>query len=126
MDGPGGRTGRKDRADGPGGRTGRKDGPGGRTGRKTDRAEGPGGQFEACVVLSGFVLPRKLKLPGLCFRESARQGPGPDRLGLKCYLAWGGNQGGGGGEKGGACFISFPRKTHKCTFFSYKYVLLYF
>ena len=30
-----------------------------------------------------------------------RTGPGPDRLGLKCYLAWGGGEvGGWGGAKG--------------------------
>ena len=29
-----------------------------------------------------------------------RTGPAPDRLGLKCYLAWGGNQGGGVGGGG--------------------------
>ena len=33
--------------------------------------------------------------PGPKLRQ--QPGPGPDRLGLKCYLAWGGSQGGGGG-----------------------------
>ena len=51
-----------------------------------------------------------------------RTGPGPDRLGLKCYWlggepGWCGGGGGGGGGKGGAYFISFFRKTNKCIFF---------
>ena len=33
-------------------------------------------------------------------RQYNRQYNRPDRLGLKCYLAWGGNQGGGGGGQG--------------------------
>ena len=33
-------------------------------------------------------------------RVLGRPGPGPDRLGLKCYLAWGGSQGGWGGGGG--------------------------
>ena len=37
-------------------------------------------------------------------RVLGRPGPGPDRLGLNCYLAWGGNQGGGWGGKGSCRF----------------------
>ena len=44
-------------------------------------------------------------------------GPRPDRLGLKCYLAWGGTRVVGGRGRG-AYFIIFLRQTNKCTFFS--------
>ena len=36
-----------------------------------------------------------------------RPGPGPDRLGLKCYLAWGGTGVVGGGERGNFMYFKY-------------------
>ena len=66
------------------------------------------------TVMNSLLAPRLRQQPG----------PGPGRLGwlawFKMLLAWGGGVGGRG-----PYFISFLRKTQKCTF-SYKYALFIF
>ena len=82
-----------------------------------------------------FLLYCLLVLPiGSCYslveeksvssRVLGQPGPGPDRLGLKCYLAWRGTRVVGGGEKGGMLYQFSEKDTKEC--FSYQYVFLYF
>ena len=50
--------------------------------------------IESHCLFNWLLIP--IELP----RSWAGPGPGPDRLGLKCYLAWGGTRVVGGGGKG--------------------------
>jgi hypothetical protein len=61
----------------------------------------------------GWELQQPIELPIAQAASAAGSwagpGPGPDRLGLKCYLAWGGTRVvGWGGGKGGGKSIANP------------------
>ena len=58
------------------------------------------------MMIFFIVLP--IALP-IVLRQ--QPGPGPDRLGLKCYLAWGGTRVVGGGGKRGGMPYQFSQKN---------------
>ena len=53
------------------------------------------------IVINSLLAPVWMALLAHAVRSNALwPGPGPGRLGLKCYLAWGGARVVGGWEKG--------------------------